>query len=97
MAIIIEMLLWCIIPLAIVSGIQFLCCRFIKNKYLRHAGLLICAVPFVCALCAYSADSGFIIGGNVLAAIIWVIIAMFCLAGYGLAWGIYHQYRKKHV
>ena len=27
--------------------IQLICCRYIKNKYLRHAGLIVCAVPLV--------------------------------------------------
>ena len=94
---IIEILLWGLIPIVIVSGIQFLCCRFIKNKYLRHTGLFFCVVSLICAIHAYSTDSGLFIGGNIIAALSWLFIAVLCFVGYGVAWVLYRQYRKKHI
>ena len=75
-------------PFLVVLIIQLLCCILIKNKYLRHAGLVVLIVPLVFAVKSYFSDPGFLYGGNVLGMFIFLASAACGLAGYGVAWGI---------
>ena len=83
------------IPLYLSLELQLICCLLIKNKYLRHAGLLICVFFIVMAVIAFFSDPGFIAGGNVVAAVFCLFLAASSLAGYGAAWGIYRLIERK--
>ena len=84
-----------IIPFLAAAAIQFLCCRHVKNKYLRHAGLIVGAGGLVMAVFAFFSDPGFLAGGNVVLAMFFLYIAASSFAGYGAGWGIYRLYRRK--
>ena len=75
--------------------IQLICCLLIKNRYLRHAGLVLLTVPLVFAVLAYFSDPGFVIGGNVFVMFVFLAVAASGLAGYGAAWGVYCLFRRK--
>ena len=75
--------------------VQLVCCFVIKNKYLRHAGLVVLIVPLVFAVKSYFSDPGFLYGGNVLGMFIFLASAACGLAGYGAAWGIFRLFKRK--
>ena len=84
-----------IIPFFAVAAIQFLCCRYVKNKYLRHTGLIVGVGGLVMAVIAFFSDPGFIAGGNVVVAMLFLYLAVSSFAGYGAGWGIYRLYSRK--
>ena len=91
----IKAILFIVIPFFISLGIQMFCCLRVKNKYLRHAGLLTCAFMLVMVVFAFFSDPGVIAGGNVVLCMVFLYLAACCLAGYGAAWGIYRLIRRQ--
>lgn len=91
----IKAILCIVIPFYISLAIQMFCCLLIKNKFLRHAGLLTCAFMLVMVVFAFFSDPGFFAGGNVVLCMVFLYLAACCLAGYGAAWGIYWLIRRK--
>ena len=88
-------ILFVVIPFYISLEIQLFCCLLFKNKFLRHAGLLICAFMVVMAVIAFLSDPGFFAGGNVVMGMFFLYLAASCLAGYGAAWGVYRLIRRQ--
>lgn len=62
----------------------FIGCRT-RHKLLRHIPIYCFIVTVVFAIIALTADSGFLLGGNVIAALVWGIIGFCFLLGYALA------------
>ena len=93
----IKAILCIVIPFYISLAIQMFCCLLIKNKFLRHAGLLTCAFMLVMVVFAFFSDPGFFAGGNVVLCMVFLYLAACCLAGYGAAWGIYWLIRRKKM
>ena len=56
-----------------------------KDRMLRHIPLYFFALALVFADIVSRADPGFVIGGNIMAAFVWIVIGICVLLGYVLA------------
>ncbi len=76
--------------------VQLLCCRYIKNKYLRHAGLALLIYPLKTAVgCWFS--PGFVEFANEIMALIYLLLTAIGFAGYCAAWCIHRTLRRKKM
>ena len=62
----------------------FIGCRT-RHKILRYIPIYCFVITLVFAVIALTADSGFLLGGNAIAALVWCIIGFCFLLGYALA------------
>lgn len=62
----------------------FIGCRT-RHKILRYIPIYCFVITLVFAVIALTADSGFLLSGNVIAALVWCIIGICFLLGYALA------------
>ena len=88
-----EILLYFCLPALISFFVQLLIGCRTTHKILRNIPLYCFVLTLIFAAIALSTDPGFFIGGNVIAAIIWGIIGLCILIGYGLA-GLVHRLLK---
>ena len=65
-----------------------------KYKILRYIPLYCFGITIIFAIIALLKDPGFIIGGNVLVAVIWVMIGLCFIVGYGLAIILFGKWRN---
>lgn len=65
--------------------VQFLIGCRTQHRILRYIPLYCFVITLVFAVIALTADSGFFIGGNVVAALVWCVIGICILLGYALA------------
>ena len=65
-----------------------------RHRALRHLPLYGFGVTLVFAAAAAAADPGFLIGGNLLAAVVWFLVGLCLLLGYGLAMTVHRIIRK---
>ena len=82
---------------AFVLGVQLLGCRFIKNKFLRHPGLAVCAVLLGTSAVCFCADPGFVYGGNILMGGAYLLFTVGGFAGYVAAWLIHRFIRRRKM
>ncbi len=80
-------------PTLIAFLIQILIGCRTQHKILRYIPIYCFIIAVVFAVIALTADSGFLIGGNVIAALVWCIIGICFLLGYVLAIFVY-KHRK---
>ncbi len=79
-------ILWYFCRPALVSFLlQYFIGNRTKHKIWRHIPLYFFLLTLIFAIVASKADPGFVIGGNIMAAFIWIIIAICVLLGYTLA------------
>lgn len=79
-------ILWCFCGPVFVSFLfQFFIGNRTKFKILRQIPLYFFVLALLFAVIASRADPGFVIGGNFIAAFIWIIIGVCVLLGYALA------------
>ncbi len=81
-----DILIYFGLPILISFFVQLLIGFRTKRKVLQHIPLYAFIITLVFAGVALCADSGFLIGGNIIAAAAWGIIGICILLGYGLAW-----------
>lgn len=72
-------------PAFIAFLIQFFIGCKTQHKILRYIPIYCFAITLAFAIIALTADSGFFLGGNVIAALVWCIIGICFLSGYALA------------
>ena len=72
-------------PALVAFLVQFLIGCRTRHKILRYIPIYCFAITLVFAIIALTADSGFFLGGNVIAALVWCIIGACILLGYALA------------
>ena len=80
-------------PALIAFLIQFLVGCRTQHKILRYIPIYCFVITLAFAIIALTSDSGFFLGGNVIAALVWCIIGVCFLIGYALAIFIY-KHRK---
>lgn len=80
-------------PALIAFLIQFLVGCRTQHKILRYTPIYCFVITLAFAIIALTSDSGFFLGGNVIAALVWCIIGVCFLIGYALAIFIY-KHRK---
>ena len=80
-------------PALIAFLIQFLVGCRTQHKILRFIPIYCFVITLAFAIIALTSDSGFFLGGNVIAALVWCIIGVCFLIGYALAIFIY-KHRK---
>ena len=80
-------------PALIAFLIQFLVGCRTQHKILRYIPIYCFVITLAFAIIALTSDSGFFLGGNVIAALAWCIIGVCFLIGYALAIFIY-KHRK---
>lgn len=75
----------------VLSGflVQFLIGCRTQHRILRYIPLYCFVITLVFAVIALTADSGFFIGGTVVAALVWCVIGICILLGYALAICLY--------
>ena len=56
-----------------------------KDRILRYIPLYFFALTLAFAVIVSRADPGFVIGGNIMAAFVWIVIGICVLLGYVLA------------
>lgn len=71
--------------------VQFLIGCRTQYKLLRYIPIYCFVVVLVFAMIALTSDSGFVLGGNIIAALVWCIIGTCVLLGYALAIFIYRH------
>lgn len=76
-------------PALIAFLIQFLVGCRTQHKILRYIPIYCFVITLAFAIIALTSDSGFFLGGNVIAALVWCIIGVCFLIGYALAIFIY--------
>ena len=74
------------LPVLISFFVQLLIGCRTKHKILQHIPLYAFIITLVFAVVALFANSGFLIGGNIIAAAAWGLIGICVLLGYSLAW-----------
>lgn len=72
-------------PALIAFLIQFLVGCRTQHKILRYIPIYCFVITLAFAIIALTSDSGFFLGGNVIAALVWCIIGVCFLIGYALA------------
>lgn len=80
-----EILLYFGVPMLGAFLIQLMIGCKTKHRILRFIPLYLFAVTLIFAGVALTADTGFLTGGNVIAAAVWVVIGFCILLGYCLA------------
>ena len=80
-----ELLLYFGVPMLSSFFIQLMIGCKTKHNILHHIPLYFFAATLIFAGIALTADAGFLIGGNVIAAAVWGVIGLCILLGYGLA------------
>ena len=80
-----EILLYFGGPVLVAFLIQLLIGCRTPHKILRYIPIYCSVIAFVFAVIALTADSGFLIGGNVIAALVWCLVGICFLSGYALA------------
>lgn len=84
-----EIVLYFLVPVLGAFFIQlFVGCKA-KHKILRYIPLYCLGVCLVFSVIAFASDTGFFIGGNVIAALVWVLIGICFLTGYALSSFVY--------
>ena len=76
-------------PVLISFLIQFFIGCRTQHRIVRYIPIYCFVIALVFAVIALTADSGFLIGGNVIAALVWCIFGICCLLGYILAIFVY--------
>lgn len=72
-------------PVLIAFLVQFFIGCKTQYKILRYIPIYCFVVALIFAAIALTADSGFLLGGNMIAALVWCVIGICFLAGYALA------------
>lgn len=80
-----EIILYFCIPILVSFFVQRLIGCKTKHKTLRYIPLYCFAVCLAFSAAAFTADTGFLIGGNIIAALVWALMGACFLAGYALA------------
>ena len=81
-------------PALIAFLIQFLVGCRTQHHILRYIPISCFVITLAFAIIALTSDSGFFLGGNVIAALVWCIIGVCFLIGYALAIFIYKPAKK---
>ena len=81
-----DILVYFGLPVLISFLIQLMIGCRTGRKVLQHIPLYAFIITLVFAGASLCTDSGFLIGGNIIAAAVWGIIGICILLGYGLAW-----------
>lgn len=82
-------------PVLIAFLIQFLIGCRTQHKILRYIPIYCFVIALVFATVALTADPGFLIGGNVIAAFVWCMIGTCFLLGFALAIFVYKYKHRK--
>ena len=82
------------LPIVIAFFFQVLVGCKTKHKVLQYVPFYCFGVCLLFAMIALSANPGFFMGGNVIAAVIWGMIGFCFLIGYGLAM-LYCRWKKE--
>jgi len=80
-----EILLYLLGPVLLGFLVQFFIGIRTKRKILRYIPLYGFGLTLIFAVIALRADPGFFIGGNIIAALFWIVIGVCLLVGYALA------------
>ncbi len=81
-----DILVYFGLPVLISFLVQLLIGCRTKRKVLQHIPLYAFIITLIFAGVSLCTDSGFLMGGNIIAAAVWGIIGICILLGYGLAW-----------
>lgn len=80
-----EILWYLCVPALVAFCFQFLIGSKTKRKILQYIPLYFLVLTLIFAIIAFTSDAHFFIGGNVIAALLWLIIGVCSLFGYVLA------------
>lgn len=89
-------LLYCIVPAAIVFVLQSILCRNIKRGLLRRGALVLPVASAIAGTVTLATQSDDIFGGlGVIAAFLWFAATCSMALGYGAAWLVFFAAKKR--